>query len=283
MRTWRSALRLLDVVDEFPQPADEVGDHRVDRAVALGVCEIRHRERDDARSRDGMDEGEAARMGAPVSREEIAPVILREMTKLEHRLEMLHRDRHGIGGVGDLRDEGAVLAQRVGQPLPRSGWPIVQHPLEDGLVFGHRIRRGNRGRSFAHRLSRAALSARRPRSTWPIAALVAASAGGATDSERSPTASNAPTASGSPPASPHRLTSRPLARPCSATIRIKRSTAGLSGLARSATAAMSRPAAVTYCVRSFEPIEKKAASKRSTSRAAAGTSTMIPSGGRVAA
>src|SRR4051794_16209466 len=227
-----------------------------------------------------MHKGQAARMGAPVGGKEIAPLILREMAKLEHRIEMLRRDRHGIGGIGDLRNERAVLAERLGQTLPRPGRPIVQHPLEDGLVFDHRSRRRRRDRSIAHRPSRDGLSRRRRRSTRPIAALVAASAAGATDSERSPAASNAPIASGSPPASPHRLTSRPLARPCSATIWIKRSTAGFSGLARSATAAMSRPAAVTYCVRSFEPIEKKAAaSKRSIARAAAGTSTMMPSGG----
>src|SRR5258708_35791501 len=228
-----------------------------------------------------MDEGEPTRVGAAVSSEKIAPIVLRKMAKLEHRLEMLHRDRHGIGGIGDLRDEGTVLAERPGQTLPRSGRPIVQHPLEDGLVFGYRIWPGNRGRSFAHRPFPAALSARRPRSIWPIAALVAASAAGATDSERSPAASNAPTASGSPPATPPRLTSRTQARPCSATIPIKRSTAGLSGLARSATAGMSRPAAVTDCGRAFDPIEKNAASKRSTARAAAGTSTMMPTVGAV--
>src|SRR5260370_30600416 len=114
------------------------------------------------------------------------------MTKLDARLEMVYRDGHGIGGIGDLRDEGTVLAERLGQTLPRSGRPIVQHPLEDGLVFGHRIRCRHRGRSFAHRPFRAALSARRPRSILPIAALVAASAAGATDSEPRPVASNAP-------------------------------------------------------------------------------------------
>src|SRR5258708_12096320 len=126
-----------------------------------------------------MDKGKAARMGKPVGREEIAPVILREMTKLEHRLEMLHRDRHGIGGIGYLRDEGTVLAERPGQTLPRSGRPIFEHPLEDGLVFDHRIRRRHRDRSVPHRPPRAALPAGIPRPPPPFPALLAPTPGGA--------------------------------------------------------------------------------------------------------
>src|SRR5215470_909754 len=271
------ARRSLDVVDEFPQPADEVGHHGVDAAVALGVAEVGHGERDDAGPADRLDEGQAPRMGAPVGGEKVLPVGLREMAKLEQRLQMLHRDRHGIGGIGDLRDEGTVLAQRPGQALARSRRPVVEHALEDGLVLDHRILLRRSDRPVAHRPR-----STRPRSTRAIAALVAASAAGATDSERRPVDNSASTAAGSPPASPHRLTSRPLARPCSAARRMSRSTAGLSGSARSLTAAMSRPAAVTYCVRSFEPIEKNAASKRSIVSAAAGTSTMMPSGGRAA-
>ena len=38
------------------------------------------------------------------------------MADLEDRLDMPRRDRHGIGRVGDLRDEAAVLAQRHRQP-----------------------------------------------------------------------------------------------------------------------------------------------------------------------
>src|SRR5882762_6011448 len=116
-----------------------------------------------------MHKGNAARMGTPLGREEIAPVILREMTKLEHRLEMLHRDRHGIGGISYLRDEGTVLAERLGQTLPRSGRPIFEHPLEDALVSPPRLRPPPRVGSVAHPPPRAALSPRRQRPPGPIA------------------------------------------------------------------------------------------------------------------
>ena len=43
---------------------------------------------------------------------------------------------------------------------------------------------------------------------------------------------------------------------------------------------LSRAAAITYCVKSFEPIEKKATSEKSSGAIATdGTSTMMPSGG----
>ncbi len=63
---------------------------------------------------------------------------------------------------------------------------------------------------------------------------------------------------------------------------MSRSTAGWVGSASSARAFTSRPAAATYCVRSFEPIEKNSAWNRSAAIAAAGTSTMMPTLGRFA-
>ncbi len=61
---------------------------------------------------------------------------------------------------------------------------------------------------------------------------------------------------------------------------ISRSTAGLRTEFSAATEPLSRAAAMTYCVRSFEPIEKKATSENSSGAMATdGTSTMMPSGG----
>ena len=120
--------------------------------LRLASAEIRQpRARRCAFARTAWTSGKAPRMGAPVGREEIAPVLRREMADLEDRLEMLRRDRHGIGWIGDLRDEAAVLAERPGQTLARSGRPIVQHPLEDAPCIRPPDLAGDRGRSFAHR------------------------------------------------------------------------------------------------------------------------------------
>ena len=80
--------------------------------------------------------------------------------------------------------------------------------------------------------------------------------------------------------SPHRLTGVPVSRPWRATAAMRRSTAGCDGSFSAATRASSREEAVTYCVRSFEPMEKNCASPNSSgAMATAGTSTMMPSGG----
>ena len=131
---------------------------------------------------------------------------------------------------------------------------LSQHRLQHALVVGDRL--SPAGRCVVHGVASRKIDAGDR--------LFGRGDGlGATDSERRPARSKAPITRGSPPASPQRLTSRPICRPCRATDAISRSTAGFSGSARSATAPMSRPAAVTYWVRSFEPIEKKSASKRS--------------------
>ena len=58
----------------------------------------------------------------------------RKMANLENDFEMRRGNRHGIGGVGDLRDEAAVLAQRGGEPLPRARGPTVEYVAQESLV-----------------------------------------------------------------------------------------------------------------------------------------------------
>ena len=58
---------------------------------------------------------------------------------------------------------------------------------------------------------------------------------------------------------------------------------GIERVAESAERAVRRSQAITYCVRSFEPMEKNEAGKASIVSAAAGTSTMMPSSGKAAA
>ena len=72
----------------------------------------------------------------------------------------------------------------------------------------------------------------------------------------------------------------PCSRPNAATAAISRSTEGCRTLFKCATDALSRAAAITYCVRSLEPIEKNATfAKACGAIATEGTSTMMPSGG----
>src|SRR5690606_11404910 len=94
--------------------------------------------------------------------------------------------------------------------------------------------------------------------TSAIAALAAPSCAGATESSRKPASTSAGIAAGSPAASPQRLTGIPRSAPNRATPLIRRSTAGWRTEASDASAPLSRAAAITYCVRSFEPIEKNA-------------------------
>ena len=96
--------------------------------------------------------------------------------------------------------------------------------------------------------------------------------------------SRAATPAGSDAMSPQRLTCLPRRLPCATTCPISRSTAGCSGSLSAATRPpLSRDAAITYWVRSLLPIEKKSAGSSSIAMAAAGISTMMPSGGMSAA
>ena len=40
-------------------------------------------------------------------------------------MQMLRRDRRRIGRAGDLGDEAAMLAERVGKPLARAGRALL--------------------------------------------------------------------------------------------------------------------------------------------------------------
>src|SRR5450631_3736033 len=204
--------------------------------------------------------------------EKIAFVVRRKMTNFKNNLQVWRRYRNRVGGIGDMRNETAVLSERRRESLARARRALVQHIAQNGLVTL------NKG-SFRVAAGRGAHSVSRERSSSAIACLVLASAAGATDKLLKPVDSSARMNLGSPPASPQRLTLRPMAEPCAATRVIRRKTAGWLASLRAATASLSRAAAMTYCVRSLDPIEKKAASSKSMAMAAAGTSTITPSGG----
>src|SRR3979411_1373944 len=78
--------------------------------------------------------------------QELAPVGGREVADLEDRLEMLHRDRHRVHRICDLRDERTVLSQRDRQTMTRSGCACVENPVQ------HALARADAGRALAFRL-----------------------------------------------------------------------------------------------------------------------------------
>src|SRR6202171_5476949 len=191
-----------------------------------------------------------------IRRQEFASVGSREVANLEDRFEMLYRDRHHVHRIGDLRYERTVLSERDRQTMTRSGWAGVENPFQHALVSADAVR------ALALRLhaGHGSDSAVERKSTLAAARFAPPTSAGATYSERNPAASSDGMARGSPAASPQRLRSMRRARAASTTHRNSRSMAGCVGSAKSATAPISRPAAATYCVRSFEPMEKNSAS-----------------------
>ena len=168
---------------------------------------------------------------------------------------MLHRDRDLIGRIGDLADEAAVLAQHMREPEAHARGALLEHRLEDALIGGDG--------ALLSLLAQRRISHDRPPPPRPaIARLTRPSDGALIENSRSPQCSSAAAQRGSPAMSPQRLTLTPCRRPCAAVRPMSSSTAGLSGSASASSAPLLRSQAVTYCVRSLEPIEKKDAGKR---------------------
>src|SRR5215203_1348895 len=105
---------------------------------------------------------------------------------------------------------------------------------------------------------------------------MAAIAGGATLSDRTPRASSVEVALGSAAISPHIDTGA--RADCRHSSSISRNTPGSRGFARAATAELPRSTASAYCVRSFVPTLKKSTCGANSDAlsATAGTSTMMP-------
>jgi hypothetical protein len=49
---------------------------------------------------------------------------------------MRRRYWHAVNGIGDLGNEAAILAQRLGQPATRPGGTILQNFLQNSLLTG---------------------------------------------------------------------------------------------------------------------------------------------------
>src|SRR6266545_2007757 len=250
------------------EPARHLDDRLVEEAIALGVAQVRHRQGQFPAAARLLAE-QAERVSPRVRGQEVALLALREVADLEDRVEVLRRDGHRVGRARDLRDEGAVLAERERQPVARAGRAVVDDALEHALVSRHR---GQPVGRLLHRSHEAAPWASR-RSVPAMASLARPTSAGATDRVRSPAARRCGMAAGSPPASPHRLASIPRAAATSTTWRMSRSTAGWVGSARSVTAGARarRAGPATYWVGWLEPIgETSAAAKGSDGVAAPG-------------
>src|ERR1044072_6751399 len=84
-----------------------------------------------------MRGAQAPGMRPSISLEECRSLGTGKMAYLENDCDMLRRYRHQIGRIGDLGHDRAVLAQRRGELQPCTGWPVVEHPSQDGLVVGN--------------------------------------------------------------------------------------------------------------------------------------------------
>ena len=186
-------------------------------------------------------------------------------------------DRRVVGGIGDLRDKAAVLAERSGDaagacrtaalPARAAGWPCSRRRRRstsvDLAAFGPVIPRG---------------------AVRAIAAFTAPSIG-RRDRKAAQSASQQQRHQGGMPG---RVAAEadldvPIACRSAATSPISCMTAGLVDIAEVGHAVMSRAAAVTYWVRSFDADREELGGGRILgTMATAGTSTMMPSGGRAA-
>src|SRR5258708_20879995 len=228
------------------EPRRKIDDEVFERTGLLVVAEVGHGHHQGARARIAVRSAQTSGVRASIGFKESRALGAGQMADFEDDRDVLCRDRHQIGRIGDLGDEGAVLAQRRGELQPRSGRPVVEHPPQDELVF----------RDIAVAMSVCALACivhHEP--TLAMAALSRATAIGDTDSVVRPVASSAVVRRVSAPASPQSETWAPRLRPASTVLAISASTAGLPVSLRSATAPMSRAAAMVYWVRSFEPME----------------------------
>ena len=130
----------------------------------------------------------------------------RKMADLENCFEVLDWNGNGVGRIGYLAHEAAVLAHRVREPKAHARRPVVQHLLEYALVLRN-------GADFAGFVAVPPQSRAPPRPNPSIACLTWAKAEGLTESSRKPQDKSAGTQRGSPAISPHRLTLIPARLP----------------------------------------------------------------------
>src|SRR6266702_461841 len=221
----------------------EIHDELLERAILLVVTKFGYGHRNDTRVRFAVGCAQSSGVRAAIRIEKCRTLGAGQMADFEDDRDMLRRDRHQISRIRDLAHERAILAQLRCKLQPGPRRPIVEHLSQDYLVFCDVL------------VTRRVLTdivLHEP--TSAIAALSRATAIGDTERVVSPVASSALVSRVSAAASPQRETSTPRFSPASTVAAISASTAGLLASLRSATAPMSRAAAIVYWVRSFEPM-----------------------------
>ena len=241
-------MRSLIASDQAHQAARRFTHELVELTVLVRIAEVKNLELQNSQARPRANLLQSVRMRVHERLKKGALFTWRKMANLEDDFEMRCRNRDGICRVRNMRDETAVLAKRGREPLPCAGRSLIEDIAKDSLV-------GLNISGFFVTAPGVIHPSPPERSTAAIACLVRAMATGATERARSPAFNSASTSFGSPPASPQRLTFLPVGAPCAATCAIRRRTAGLAGSLSAATVSRSRAAAMTYWVRSFEPIE----------------------------
>src|SRR5271168_273225 len=197
--------RSIAMPDNSREATHRIAHQFVKSSILFLIAEIVDFEFQTAQTRASTDLPAPVGMGSPEGVEKCSFVRGREVADLENDFKMRRGNRRGIGRVGHLGDETAVLAQRGGEPLPCARRPLIQYIAQDGLV---RLDIG-RFRVPSRRVGHPRLL----RSTRAIASLARPSAAGLTDRALRPAPSSASICFGSPPASPHRLTLRPTRAP----------------------------------------------------------------------
>ena len=109
--------------------------HRlVECGVGLVVAEVRHQQRQVPHLAPGVADLEPPRMRLPVGAEEGLALSRTEVADREQRRQVALRNGRGVARAGHLGDEAAVLAERIGEALPRARWPRLEDARQHQLI-----------------------------------------------------------------------------------------------------------------------------------------------------
>ena len=118
--------------------------------VLLFASKVRQHDRETSAALPLFQQKQPPRVRAMIGFEKPVPFLHREMADLYDGMNVLSRDRRLICRVGNLSDEAAVLAERLGQPLAHAGRPLVEHIPQNRLVCSDQLLRIDRVSFRAH-------------------------------------------------------------------------------------------------------------------------------------
>jgi hypothetical protein len=121
----------VEVLREAADLSREPRDHLVQSAIPARVAKIGDRYGNYAGLNYGITALVTVRVRPGIGVEKVSSVHLRKVANLEHCIEVLQRDRHRIGGIRQLRNEGAIGAERFGKVLPSARWAVFENTLQN--------------------------------------------------------------------------------------------------------------------------------------------------------